>query len=653
VSVDAALSLATRAPAMRARGHRAASQRPPPPPGRRPRAAHAGAGASPPPPPDAPLDDPIAQAHRLRRARLELDAAAAALELKAATLPRAARREVRSALHGGLLPPPGRGKHAHLDVGEVPDRFAGLPEAVAALEAGGRLPPDPRVAGTTPEPGPSFRARADAGRAEYERLAATATPGAAEAAARALRRAAASSGLADTADVRPAPDLPPEVDAGGAVARRVAFLVRRALVDGDAAALAGRLAEAGLLAPRLVWRDDLAAGSDARGWVALWAALAAGGVRIDPGDGVWRTATPAGPGGATFEVCADAFLHVPLPPWFGAWAGLNGWARGAGEGAAPAPPAPPRPRPAHAMDALARQVLHGGPPSSAPRPGSSTLLRALRAAQAAAAAAAGFPAWPRRIGRPVRVLDDQAFTPERPAPAGWSEEGARVAAVEAAAAAARAPLAPPLASACTVLVDATDGWTLSAARVAGLGALAARTRAARPRAPTTPAPPRPPLAGLAAAYEMFGWSPSAAALAPTLAPVPGAPTRGPRALPPRATRKLPPPPIPPIVPGALFAHAARTEGDAWKSGRVATVALHLALTLTPARPGAGPVTVAMVSTRWLGVASIGPLDGVGAGALARRAAALDTAAGVVALGPRAAPARRPGWAVTEEVRSEG
>ena len=38
------------------------------------------------------------------------------------------------------------------------------------------------------------------------------------------------------------------------------------------------------------------------------------------------------------------------------------------------------------------------------------------------------------------------------------------------------------------------------------------------------------LAGLAAAYEMFGWSPSAAALAPTLAPVPGAPTRGPRAL---------------------------------------------------------------------------------------------------------------------------
>ena len=356
--------------------------------GRRPRPPR----ASPPPPhasaphsPDA--DDPhVAAAAALRARRAALDAEAASLELDAAALPRANRRAVREALRGGPPPPrPGRGRGAALDDSMLPGGIPQLPpqaerdrlvaEMLAVLEAGGELPPDPRAVGVTPEDGPAFAARAAASAAEYASL--TASPGAAELGFRRLRaaaKAAAEDGIGEPTDVVPAPLLPPAVAAASSAARRAALLLRRALVDGDPASLPRLLVDGGLTTSRFVWRDELAAGTDAGGWVALWRGVAAGDATLDPGPAVWVETTPHGaptdgsspaiPTHATFDVHADAFLNVPAPPWLPAWAGLNGhaWPR---PSLRRCRPPPPRRRPAPGPSS---------PPLAPPRPGRNRIL---------------------------------------------------------------------------------------------------------------------------------------------------------------------------------------------------------------------------------------------------------------------------------------
>ena len=351
----------------------ARGRRPRPPP---PRAS---------PPPRAPhspdADDPhVAAAASLRARRAALDAEAASLELDAASLPRSTRRAVREALRGGPpLPRPGRGRAAALDDSMLPGGIPRLPSQaerdelvaamLAALEAGEDLPPDPRALGVTPEPGPAFAARAAASASEYASLAAT--PGAAELGFRRLRaaaKAAAEDGIGEPVDVVPAPTLPPAVAAASSAARRAALLLRRALVDGDPSSLPRLLVDGGLTTSRFVWRDELAAGTDAGGWVALWRRVANGGATLDPGPAVWVDTTPHGgvatatspaiPTHATFDVHADAFLNVPAPHWLAGWAGLNGhaWPRPALRWCGPPPrwllptpaphpppPAPPRP----------------------------------------------------------------------------------------------------------------------------------------------------------------------------------------------------------------------------------------------------------------------------------------------------------------------
>jgi hypothetical protein len=196
---------------------------------------------------------------------------------------------------------------------------------LASLEAGEALPADPRVPdGVVPEAGPAFVARWRASRDAYNAMKATTKPGAAALGLARFQSAAAAAeadGLRDPTDVVPAPALPPDVDAANARARRVALLVRRALVDGDPRALPKLLVDAGLVAPALAWRDDVAAGADAAGWGALWAALGAGGATLDPGPGVWVTGVPhvRGEDGAPSSRAVPAWWVHPAhsPPGWG------------------------------------------------------------------------------------------------------------------------------------------------------------------------------------------------------------------------------------------------------------------------------------------------------------------------------------------------
>ena len=240
----------------------------------------------------------------------------------------------------------------------------------------------------------------------------------------------------------------------------------------------------------------------------------------------------------------------------------------------------------------------------------------------------------------------------RPPPPGWTPDAARAA---ARAAAARPPrTTPPPPDAVVVpSVQPAPAWATHGATVVvgGWRWLHVSTRqGVVGRRARVPPPPPPPPHSLAAAYRTLGWSPSAALHAPSaLPPVPSFPTRGCKPLPPRAKRPPPRAPPPPPIPGAVFADEARTRGEAWEGAGGGDddppcITLPLHITVACGRDG----MVASATTRWTGVRARAPLDGVGAGSLARAAAGLDSGVGVAALGWQSAVVRRPGEGVEME-----